>query len=456
VAGISASGVQLRAEPSTRSRSVGTLQRGQIVEVLGWDDGWYHVRTKNLDGFIAGEYLTFPDSTAMAYRPSQKSEPNHAAPQPNGDRATRETHAAADTSTDSLERSRPAYSVQAGVFADPTNARLLVDSLREKGFTMVQEETVTLESGPYTRVLLGPYTTRAEADDANSELKILGVDGFVREERTQVSDAQAVTPHAADGGSATSAPTPFVARRYRESNPPAVAGAASANGAQTIPKSPARLRTGDLNTVAEGGQDIRETTDRELDSAAPRRRGGRRPVRSLLEMRRDHTVIQEWDLSCGAAALATILTYQHDDPVPEREIAKALMGREEYLAHPTLVRIRQGFSLLDLKRYVDQRGYEGVGFGRLTLEDLIERAPIMVPVNFTGYNHFVIFRGVLGDRVLLADPAWGNRTMSKRKFENAWLTYPEIGKVGFVVQRRDGATPPNQLAPHASEFVSLR
>ena len=38
-------------------------------------------------------------------------------------------------------------------------------------------------------------------------------------------------------------------------------------------------------------------------------------------MRHDNVVVQEWDLSCGAAALATILNYQYDDPVSEREIA---------------------------------------------------------------------------------------------------------------------------------------
>jgi hypothetical protein len=182
----------------------------------------------------------------------------------------------------------------------------------------------------------------------------------------------------------------------------------------------------------------------------------RRAVTSLLEMRRDRVVVQEWDLSCGAAALATLLNYQHGDPVSEREIAKGLIEREEYLANPTLVRARQGFSLLDLKRYVEQRGYQGIGFGKLTLEDLIERAPVMVPVRFQGYNHFVVFRGALGNRVLLADPAFGNHTMLAASFEAAWLDYPEFGKVGFVVARADGAAPPNQLAPSPSDFVSLR
>lgn len=182
----------------------------------------------------------------------------------------------------------------------------------------------------------------------------------------------------------------------------------------------------------------------------------RGPVKSLLEMRREHVVMQQWDLSCGAAALATILNYEHGDPVSERDIAKELISREAYLAHPQLVRVRHGFSLLDLKRYVDQRGYEGIGYGRLTLEDLIERAPIMTPVKFKGYNHFVVFRGVRGTRALVADPAFGNRTMLVEKFESAWLNYPKFGRVGFVVQGREGSTSFNQLAPDASDFVFLR
>jgi predicted double-glycine peptidase len=173
-------------------------------------------------------------------------------------------------------------------------------------------------------------------------------------------------------------------------------------------------------------------------------------------MRRDRVVVQEWDLSCGAAALATLLKYQHGDPISEREIAKGLIQREEYIEEPLLVRLRHGFSLLDLKRYVEGRGYRGIGYGQLTLEDLIEQAPVMVPIRTHGYNHFVVFRGALGNRVLLADPAFGNRTMLAPKFERAWLDYPEFGKVGFVVARADHAAPPNRLAPVPSDFVFLR
>jgi predicted double-glycine peptidase len=180
-----------------------------------------------------------------------------------------------------------------------------------------------------------------------------------------------------------------------------------------------------------------------------------RPVKSLLEMRHQGVVVQKYDLSCGAAALATLLNFQFGDPVTERDINAGLIRRQEYIEHPELVRIRQGFSLLDMKRYVDGRGYQGVGFGQLDMDDLVKLAPVIVAVSPVGYNHFVIFRGILRDQVLLADPAYGNRTMSREKFERIWIDFPELGKVGFIVTRDGQSAPPRLLAPRAEEFVML-
>jgi predicted double-glycine peptidase len=130
------------------------------------------------------------------------------------------------------------------------------------------------------------------------------------------------------------------------------------------------------------------------------------------------------------------------------------MARREYIENPTLVQIREGFSLLDLKRYVEAHGFKGEGLGQLDFNDLIENAPIMVPVNALGYNHFVIFRGVMRDRVLLADPAWGNRTMTTDKFQRMWLDYgKEMGHVGFIVKGGDGSAPKSRLGPKSIDFV---
>jgi predicted double-glycine peptidase len=185
----------------------------------------------------------------------------------------------------------------------------------------------------------------------------------------------------------------------------------------------------------------------ELSHAEPNSNGQNRRarhVRSLLEFRQESVVIQQWDISCGAAALATILAYQHGDPVPEKTIAEAMLRRTD----PLRVKVRGGFSLLDLKRFVETRGYTGEGYTQLTVEDLLKFGPTIVPVNLDGYNHFVVFRGTFADRVLLADPAFGNRTVPLKRFEESWLQ-----KIGFIVSRRDGASPPNRLMLQEYDFI---
>lgn len=179
-------------------------------------------------------------------------------------------------------------------------------------------------------------------------------------------------------------------------------------------------------------------------------------VQSLLESRTRNVVMQEWDLSCGAAALATVLRYQHGETVTEREVALGLIDRPEYFDNPDLIRARQGFSLLDMKRYATRLGYEGIGLGRLRFEDLLERAPVIVPVHLQGFPHFVVFRGASESRVLLADPAFGNVTLTRSRFEAAWLAYGDAGRVGFVVHGDRGQAPPAELAPTAREFVMFR
>jgi predicted double-glycine peptidase len=164
--------------------------------------------------------------------------------------------------------------------------------------------------------------------------------------------------------------------------------------------------------------------------------GAEEPVRSLREIRQENVVVQQWDTSCGAAALATLLKYQHGLPVSEKQIAEAMLRRSD----PLKVKTRGGFSLLDLKRYADRQGLEGVGYLKVGLDNLFDMVPALVPVVVRGYPHFVIIRGKLGDKVLIADPAFGNRTMDVRSFEEAWQ-----GGITFVVRRRDGQLPPNQL-----------
>ncbi len=172
-----------------------------------------------------------------------------------------------------------------------------------------------------------------------------------------------------------------------------------------------------------------------------------RVVRSLLELRQDNVVIQQWDISCGAAALATILNYRFGDNFSEKTIVEAMLRRTD----PLRVKFRGGFSLLDLKRFAESHGYTADGYSDVSIENLAEFGPSIVPLSVNGYDHFVVFRGLVGNQVLIADPAFGKRILKLERFQEDWL-----GNLAFVVGRADGAISVNRLAPQPSDFVRPR
>lgn len=151
---------------------------------------------------------------------------------------------------------------------------------------------------------------------------------------------------------------------------------------------------------------------------------------SLKEIRERGVVMQQWETSCAAAAVATVLTYGFNDPISERHAALKMLEQTD----PQKVRERGGFSLLDLMSFAESRGYLASAYKHLDFEDLrVFHAPI-VPISQYGYNHYVVFNGVRDDRVLLADPAFGNRELSSERFKEIWLD-----GMAFVVSRPNSA-----------------
>jgi uncharacterized protein len=165
-----------------------------------------------------------------------------------------------------------------------------------------------------------------------------------------------------------------------------------------------------------------------LDAALARSPG---PVRSLLEIRREGLVVQQWDVSCGAAALATLLTHQHGHAVSEKTVAEGMLARTD----PLRVKHRGGFSLLDLKRYAQAQGFEAQAYNAVDLDGLEALRPAIVPVDLQGYPHFVVYRGRVGKAVLVADPAFGNRVLDAERFSRAWLQ-----GIAFTVTAPGGST----------------
>lgn len=135
-------------------------------------------------------------------------------------------------------------------------------------------------------------------------------------------------------------------------------------------------------------------------------------VMSFKERQFRAIVRQQYDYSCGSAALATLLTYQYDDPTSEASIFRAMWDQGD---QPKIK--REGFSLLDLKRYLETRGYSADGYAA-TLDKLAGVGiPAIVLIRDNGYNHFVVIKGIAGDKVAVGDPSLGARVIPRARFE---------------------------------------
>lgn len=160
------------------------------------------------------------------------------------------------------------------------------------------------------------------------------------------------------------------------------------------------------------------------------------PAASVREIRTRTTLRQQYDFSCGSAALATLLTYHYAYPVSEQQVFEQMYrdGDQQKIR-------KEGFSLLDMQRYLAARGFRGDGFN-LPLDKLAAAAlPAIVLLSDKGYQHFVVVKGLQEDRVLLGDPASGARAMPRAAFEAAW-----VGKLLFVIHGYPGAARFNTAA----------
>ena len=145
--------------------------------------------------------------------------------------------------------------------------------------------------------------------------------------------------------------------------------------------------------------------------------GWGKPVLSLKDIRNEGVVRQKWDISCGAAALSTLLTYQFKDNTPETDIVVWMLHRTD----PARVRERHGFSLLDMKHFAQARGYTAEGFSDMSIDELAsQKAAVIVPIRLKGFDHFVVVKGIVDGRVFLADPGFGNVTMKADRFQKLW------------------------------------
>ena len=167
-------------------------------------------------------------------------------------------------------------------------------------------------------------------------------------------------------------------------------------------------------------------------------------VTSLKEARFKATTRQQYDFSCGSAAIATLLTHHYHYPVTEQTVFQEMFKRGDQ----EKIR-REGFSLLDMKNYLNAHQFQADGF-ELPLNKLLEsRLPAIVLIADKGYRHFVVIKGMQDGRILIGDPSTGTRAVSRENFDAMW-----VNKLLFVIHNRQSIAVFNnqldwQVAPKA-------
>ena len=140
-------------------------------------------------------------------------------------------------------------------------------------------------------------------------------------------------------------------------------------------------------------------------------------VKPLQEIENQNVIKQEYDYSCGSAALATLLKYYLGENLTERQVINGLMAYGD----KRKIGERRAFSLLDMKKFVDKLGYRGVGY-KADIKDLYDlKQPCILPIHLLGYRHFTVFRGIHDGHVFLADPFKGNTSYTIEEFKDLWF-----------------------------------
>lgn len=162
------------------------------------------------------------------------------------------------------------------------------------------------------------------------------------------------------------------------------------------------------------------------------------PVRSYADIRFENIVKQTYDISCGAAALATLLRYYYGRVIDEKQVIEDILRGSSEEDKANIAKF--GFSMLELKRAGERYGFVSAGF-KLTDAAKLRKleVPALTLINIRGYNHFVVIKGVKENQVLIADPAFGNRVRAVDRFAKEWnsvvlvFVHPqERGNPGFA------------------------
>lgn len=175
-----------------------------------------------------------------------------------------------------------------------------------------------------------------------------------------------------------------------------------------------------------------------------------RPV-SFLALRYEATVPQQFDYTCGASSIATVLSYYWQRPTTEKDVIDVL--RRRYSTAEIAKRRETGLSFDDLIFATNQLGYSAEG-AHVSPNELSKlEGPVIVHLDKGKFQHFAVLRRV-GDGVYyLSDPVVGQIAMAAADFDAEfsgsvlaiWKEGAALRSGSSLSRPRDGVSVTNTL-----------
>jgi len=153
-------------------------------------------------------------------------------------------------------------------------------------------------------------------------------------------------------------------------------------------------------------------------------------------------IAQTTDYSCGAAALASLLTFFFGIPVDEHEVLALV--EEQIVGRGDVPSSESGLSALDLRDAAYTAGLLTAGYRMNTqqLKDYFARSGLPVIAHVTRpRQHYIVVVGVADEHVMIADPGWGAYVSTMKRFteergpSGVFIVAMPTGNQGAIARR---------------------
>ncbi|KPH50530.1 peptidase C39 [Helicobacter pullorum] len=152
-------------------------------------------------------------------------------------------------------------------------------------------------------------------------------------------------------------------------------------------------------------------------------------VKSLQELHNQNVIRQQYEESCGASALATLLNLFEFRQYSEQDILAFLNQKTDML------------SFKELQEVANTLGYTTKGF-QLQREILEQTSyPLLVRIeNDPRFPHFVVIINHKGDFIQVFDPNFGQYKATKKEFYSVW-DRNHTGGFALVIAKNENSKP---------------